>query len=262
MRNIVAVAVVSFGVLLWVGTRADPGDRGERRAVAVGAKAGALPAGAGTDRNLIVAELFTSQGCSSCPPADEFLVELGKRDDVLPLAFHVDYWNYIGWSDPFSSSAWSDRQNDYRRARGFRTYTPQLVVNGRYDAVGSRPGAVDQALARARKEAKPVPLKLSAQRKGARVVVDVATGADNADVLVVVFESGLRTTVSRGENRGRKLNNHFIVRKLERAFSTAKTNKGRVSIDLAPEWKGTLGVAAIVADPKTKAIRGARAVAL
>ena len=89
----------------------------------------------------VVLELFTSQGCSSCPPADELLTELGKHDDVIALAFHVDYWNHLGWRDPFSSRSWSRRQERYAAAlfRG-RVYTPQIVVDGRGHLALRRPG--------------------------------------------------------------------------------------------------------------------------
>jgi hypothetical protein len=87
----------------------------------------------------IIIELFTSQGCSSCPPADRLLKRLAGDPRVIPLSFHVDYWNYIGWTDPFSSKRWSERQQGYARAfRSNRIYTPQLVVSGRTGASGSR----------------------------------------------------------------------------------------------------------------------------
>lgn len=106
----------------------------------------------------IIVELFTSQGCSSCPPADRFLTELAAREEfeIIPLSFHVDYWNYIGWTDPFSSPAWSDRQRHYARSfGGNRVYTPQMVVNGRWEGVGSNRREIARLLERGSSRARP-----------------------------------------------------------------------------------------------------------
>ena len=87
----------------------------------------------------VVVELFTSQGCSRCPPADAYLAELARRPDIVALSFHVDYWNYVGWRDPFSSTRWSKRQRDYGASLNRRfVYTPQIVVDGRDESIGSR----------------------------------------------------------------------------------------------------------------------------
>ena len=102
------------------------------------------------DARPTVVELFTSQGCHSCPPADAYLGVLSGRDDIIALAHHVDYWNYIGWKDPFSSPQATERQHSYARAMRKRSvYTPQMVIDGRYDAVGSRRSQVDRAIDRA-----------------------------------------------------------------------------------------------------------------
>src|SRR5262249_1393689 len=96
----------------------------------------------------VVVELFTSQGCNSCPPADALLGKLARRKDVLPLAFHVDYWDYIGWKDPFASKEGTERQYNYGRALGLNmVYTPQMVIDGSQDAVGSDEGAVMRGIA-------------------------------------------------------------------------------------------------------------------
>ena len=118
-------------------------------AAALAAGGMVLPAAAQSSR--IAVELFTSQGCSSCPPADAFLGDLARRDDVLPLSYHVDYWNYLGWSDPFSSAEATERQRSYRRVLGKRyVYTPQMVINGNAEAVGSGRGKVLRLIERAR----------------------------------------------------------------------------------------------------------------
>src|SRR5262245_56361084 len=102
------------------------------------------------DKAPVVVELFTSEGCSSCPPADAFLGELAQRPDVVPLAFHVDYWDYIGWKDPYANPAFTQRQHDYKAALGLHmVYTPQMIVDGRTDVVGSERGSVEAAIGKA-----------------------------------------------------------------------------------------------------------------
>src|SRR5690242_20233995 len=103
----------------------------------------------------VVVELFTSQGCNSCPPADAYLGELAKRPDVLALSLHVDYWDYIGWKDPFAHHAFTLRQREYSRALSQRyVYTPQMVINGDLQGVGSERRTIEALIARAEKEQK------------------------------------------------------------------------------------------------------------
>src|SRR5579871_1709168 len=111
----------------------------------------------------VVLELFTSEGCNSCPPADELLGELAKEHDLLPLAFHIDYWNYLGWQDPFSAKYATARQYAYGQALGVNAYTPQLVVDGARDAIGSDEAAVRSAIEAERTRPK---LKLTVLRDG------------------------------------------------------------------------------------------------
>ncbi|MBZ0234496.1 MAG: DUF1223 domain-containing protein, partial [Deltaproteobacteria bacterium] len=179
-------------------------------AVAAVACSGAAPRAPGADsddatvapsRGAIVVELFTSQGCSSCPPADRLLTALvaGERTrPVIALAFHVDYWNDLGWRDPFSSPLATARQEAYARTLDRGLYTPQLVVNGRAHAVGSRRADVERALA----AAVPVPaMAASVDLVGDSVVVRAdAPGGTHA--LLAVFEDDLATDVPAGENRG------------------------------------------------------------
>jgi hypothetical protein len=250
-----------------------------------GAPAGAAPAetagssGAATaGGGPVVLELFTSQGCSSCPAADRLLTRLGEDPElltrVLPLAYHVDYWNHIGWTDPFSSKRWSERQRRYARALGSnRLYTPQLVVDGRSDAVGSKEEEVYR-LVRAALERPPaaaVHLQLSAggdpdalrAEVRARLERPPSPGAPGGlEVLVVLYQKDLTTPVPRGENSGRTLENDYVVRRLERAGKLAgKAGAGletAVTFALEPDWRRPdLGVVAFVQDPKTLAIHGA-----
>jgi hypothetical protein len=165
------------------------------------------------DRPLVV-ELFTSQGCNSCPPADRLLTQLAKsRQDVLPLAFHVTYWNYLGWRDPFSLDASTQRQKDYARKLGTTVYTPQAVVDGSTDLVGSDKSDMQDALRKAAIKADPV-VSVTARREGATVVVTIGAGTGAAHVLLVGYDREHQTAVGRGENAGETLTESNIVRSI------------------------------------------------
>lgn len=165
----------------------------------------------------IVLELFTSQGCSSCPPADELLGELAKAPDVIALAYHVDYWNYIGWEDPFSSKEMSDRQRRYGHAMKLRTiYTPQLVIDGEADLVGSRRSIVLPELDRRRAQRGGPGFTVTLNRDGAdfELLLDAEQGVDyaGAELFLVGSDDRHVTEVPRGENRGRTLEDFAVVR--------------------------------------------------
>jgi len=176
----------------------------------------------------VVVELFTSQGCSSCPPAEELLGRLARdaslRGKVIPLAFHVDYWDHLGWRDPFSSAQWTQRQLDYVRAMGLSgAYTPQAVVSGSREFVGSNErqlfGAIEEASKR--KAAASVSIAGDVARVDApRELELIALSVENAQT----------TRVARGENGGRTLTNYAIVRKLTRVG----TVRGRSERPLPP----------------------------
>jgi len=160
----------------------------------------------------VVVELFTSESCSSCPPADAILVDLARHDpSVLPLGFHVDYWNYLNWHDPYSSHAATTRQRAYAAALGSEVYTPQLVVDGRHQAVGSDRSAVLAAIQTARAavtEGPPVTLAAS----GDHVTIHVGPGFGMGQVLLVGFDAAHTTAIGGGENTGRTLDEANIVR--------------------------------------------------
>ncbi len=171
---------------------------------------------AAADR-LSVIELFTSQGCSSCPPADKLLGELADRKDVLALSLPVDYWDYIGWKDTLAEPAFSARQRAYAHARGDRAvYTPQAVVNGLVHRVGSDRSAIDQAI-RQTDAARPS-VEIEAAMKGDRIVARVGAGEPHgaASVLLVVFDPTKTVAIKRGENAGRTITYHNVVRKIVR----------------------------------------------
>jgi hypothetical protein len=149
----------------------------------------------------VVVELFTSQGCSSCPPADALLGELARRSDVLALGFHISYWDGLGWKDPFSSQSSTDRQRAYARLLGRgQVYTPQMVVDGRREMVGSDRNAVLAALRDARPQA-VAPVAFAADRRS----VTVGAGQGNGTVLLVRFAQQRITRIGAGENARRTL---------------------------------------------------------
>jgi hypothetical protein len=160
----------------------------------------------------VVVELFTSQGCSSCPPADAFLTDLARqRRDVLPLAFHVTYWDYLGWKDPYSLDAATARQAEYARHLGEDgVYTPQMVVDGTAGFVGSNRAQGLSAIAAAGH--KPVPVSVA--RDGQTLLIKVGAGAGQAKMLLVGFDHAHETPIGRGENSGRTLLESNIVRSL------------------------------------------------
>jgi len=242
-----------------------------------GAGAPAPSAPPAADRVAVV-ELFTSQGCSSCPPADRLLSKIAHDTHypgkVIPLSFHVDYWNSIGWTDPFSSSRWSQRQSAYA-GRVFHTnriYTPQVVVNGHTECVGNSDrdvaGRIADALAT--EPAAQISLAVAPPTPDGHLKVNVgaklakAVAAGDVDLWVAVYESGLSTDVKAGENASRVLRNDHVVRRMEKAFSlpgTAGAEKsGEIVLGIDKRWKvEDLGVAAFLQDPTTMAIHGAAA---
>ncbi len=179
---------------------------------ALAATAGSASAG---EKLPVVVELFTSQGCNSCPPADEFLGELAKRDDVIALALHVNYWDYMGWKDTFASEATTARQRTYAMFLGERTvYTPQMVIGGMTHEVGSRRGDVTRAIDRLHQRTGPY-LEIRVRRlEGGKISVHIPAGElKHRDVVVwlVRYRSASEVEIKRGENRGRTLLYHNVV---------------------------------------------------
>ena len=224
------------------------------------------------DSGPVVIELFTSQGCSSCPPADRLLTKLSRDPKlagrVIPLSFHVDYWNYIGWSDPFSSKRWSQRQEGYARAfRSNRLYTPQLVVAGRSHLNGSDEPGVRKRIAEALAAEPAGRVSLTAEPSAEGIKVKAGAkmaraAAGPLDLWVAIYETGLSTDVGAGENASKKLHNDYVVRRLEKALTVAGTagsaESGELVLGLDKRWnRKNLGVAAFLQDPRTLAIHGA-----
>ena len=194
-----------------------------------------------TTEGPLVLELFTSQGCSSCPPADQLLGKLarsGMGDHPLaPLSFHVDYWNDLGWADPFSSAAWTARQQQYARVLNDRVYTPELVVGGQVGMVGSNSMAVTRAI---QTVVRPTLLPATASWTADALSV-TATAPDDADVWIAVWEESTSTHVPRGENAGETLGSDRVVRRFERVATAGK--KAQLAVKLDRAWHGTGAVA-------------------
>jgi len=169
----------------------------------------------------VVVELFTSQGCSSCPPADAYLGDLAKRPEVLALSFHVDYWNYIGWTDPFAARFATERQRAYADSLDLRyAYTPQMVVNGAAEGAGSDRAKIERLISSAAaRHAERPSITLARNGDGQITVhVDAAQSVEPGDsaVWLVSFDRRHSTEVVRGENGGRTLIDYNAVRSLER----------------------------------------------
>jgi hypothetical protein len=207
----------------------------------------------------VVVELYTSQGCNSCPPADALLGELARQPGIVALGFHVDYWNYLGWHDPFSNKKFTYRQKEY--AMSFRqtgVYTPQIVIQGKRGEVGSDRKTVLQAIAEARK-AKSGATVLIEKLGGTRLkaTVSAAAQAKGADIYVALFDRRQSTKILRGENEGKTLSNFHVVREW-RKLGQYGGEKAEFAITAAGE-KGEKrsGAAVIVQQGKAGPIIGA-----
>ena len=196
----------------------------------------------------VLVELFTSEGCSSCPPADALLTKLLREQpiadvEIIPLSLHVDYWDHQGWKDPFASKAFTSRQEAYSKIFGAdRLYTPQMVVDGRDELNGSDEAGVRRVVQAA--AARPhLPLRVDARARGSsvRLSIDLPAApadAEPIDVLVALTEDDLSSVVRRGENGGRTLSHVAVVRKLEALGSLERETfvaDGQMSLDRT--WK-------------------------
>jgi hypothetical protein len=204
----------------------------------------------------VVIELFTSQGCSSCPPADALLAKLGRDGEshgraVVPLAFHVDYWNDLGWADPYAAPAWTARQQDYARALDDRqVYTPELVVAGGAGMVGSQTGRVTDAIAAAPLQ---TDVAATATWSAGSLAVDATAPAD-AELWIAVWENAAPTHVPSGENAGATLVAERVVRRLERV--AAPGQRGQAMVALGGGWAPAGAV--VFAQRADRHITGAR----
>jgi len=179
--------------------------------VAVVALAPAVQAG----ETRAIIELFTSQGCSSCPPADRLLGELSNDRSLVALSLSVDYWDYLGWKDTLALPGHTSRQRGYAKSRGDRrVYTPQAVINGVTHVTGSDRAAIDQAIARSRSQegTMAVPVRLSAADGRITVALPDAPSAPHGEVWLCGVKKAIAVEITRGENRGKTVTNHNAVR--------------------------------------------------
>jgi hypothetical protein len=204
-----------------------------------------LHAGAAEAAAPVVVELFTSQGCSSCPPADALLGELAQRPDVIALAFHIDYWDYIGWKDPFANADFTQRQRGYAGALGLRTvYTPQMVIDGRADVVGSHRSRVEE-LVRQSSSVPKLALKLERAGGKTRLILPEAHLKRPAAVWLAIYDREERTAVRRGENAGRTLSDYNIVCDL-REVATWDGRAEALDLDLSDATADGMGGAVLI----------------
>jgi hypothetical protein len=206
-----------------------------------------------------VVELFTSQGCSSCPPADRLLYDLAERDDIVAIAWHVSYWDYIGWTDPFATDWSTDRQRAYRGKLGRKyVYTPQMVIDGRHDVVGSRRREVTHIIDTSR-EVAPERFRVElAHDAAARELVITFTEQrldDALEIWLIGYSGVHETKVSRGENRGATLRNTHVGRTMDRLGSWDGSG-GSLRVPM-PAHDDVAGCAVILQEPGQGAIRGA-----
>lgn len=209
-----------------------------------------------------ILELFTSEGCSSCPPADELIgkvVKEYKDQPVYILSYHVDYWNRLGWKDRFSSAENSQRQQHYSHMLNSQVYTPQLVVNGKTEFVASNSNAVENAIQKAFFNSKNTSIDLSAKISQNQINIEYnASSADPKKVLLIsLIEKQSSTQVGKGENEGRHLQHWQIVHK-QNIISLNKQQKGTATFSLpehfSPEnWE----IIAFIQNTKTGEISGA-----
>ena len=211
-----------------------------------------------------VVELFTSQGCSSCPPADQVLSSISeeaqkKGQAIYTLSFHVDYWNYLGWKDPYSDSRFSQRQRAYAQSLSTGVYTPQMVVNGEIAFVGSRKAEAQKNIQKALSQSPRVDVQVtSVSKNGEYVELTYELGSQKLswELQVALVEAQVSDAVKRGENRGRTLSHSHVVQ--EFISQPIESLQGQVRIplhNLSDESEGSLII--YVQDTQTLEILGA-----
>ena len=201
-----------------------------------------------------VVELFTSQGCSSCPPADRLLGEISRSGDTLALGWHVDYWDYLGWKDTFDNPAFTARQRAYSRSFGDRqVYTPQAVINGRIHVVGSRRGAVLDSVDKFDGTANglSVPIEAEAANGVLKIRIPVTPQAAGATLYMVYYTEQAAVDVKRGENSGKRITYNNIVRNME-MIGMVKDRELQTEFDLADMKRRGYTSCALILQKTTK----------
>lgn len=203
-------------------------------------------------------ELYTSEGCSSCPPADEWISKI-KHDkvDVTPLAFHVDYWDYIGWTDLFAKPEYAQRQRQNAALGGSRfVYTPQFILNGK-DYRQWRAYSLDEQTDRVKRQPAKASLTLNLDqaqknwRLEAHATLNEQLDAENMHVYVALYQNGLQSVVNAGENRGRTLKHDYVVRKLYGGYTLNDKSMFSKAFALSSKWNGRDAGAVVFMQDKT-----------
>ncbi len=204
-----------------------------------------------------VVELYTSEGCSSCPPADEYLsgleAKLGADAQVIPLAFHVDYWNYLGWEDPFSKAQFTKRQRRLGVLNEQRTiYTPEFIVDGkesRNHAIAQNVVAANTSKAKAGIDLELTQTDVSVQ---AKVTVDNIAKSSGSVLYVVLYENNISRRIENGENRGKTLHHDYVVRDLQGPKKVRNGDTLSFSLPIDPEWEtDNMGMVVMVKSSRT-----------
>ena len=233
----------------------------------------------GGGREPVLVELFTSEGCSTCPPADALLTELDNRQpfasaDVIAIEEHVDYWDQQGWRDPFSSSEWTFRQKDYAASlHNGSAYTPEMVVDGTTGFVGSRGAAAQAAIEKAASVAKArVEIsEVSPPEKSVALKIEVGklpngNPKDSAQVLLAITETGLHSAVKDGENAGRELRHSAVLRELKVLGTVGKNGENfsaQPTVKLESRWNAAnLRAVVFVQEKKSRQVLGAAEIRL
>lgn len=186
-----------------------------RLAMALGLAGFAAPRLALAKSQPVLVELFTSQGCSSCPPADSVLGQIRNDEDVYAVSLNVDYWDYLGWRDTLAKPEYSKRQFDYGKARGdMQVYTPQVVINGRYHAVGNRRSTVDEVIGKGRASGLSVPVELSMTNSEIKASLPRQSFDGEATLWLMAIEPEFSQKIERGENTGTTVTYYNVVRNM------------------------------------------------
>lgn len=264
----IASAGIALGVLSAMGLGACFVIRGQ------GTQAAAV-------REPVVVELFTSEGCSSCPPADTLLAELDAKQplgsaEIIGIEEHVDYWDELGWKDPYSSFTWTARQNDYAGTlHNGSAYTPQMVVDGTAGFVGSRGGTARQEIEKAatnRKARVEISQVSPVENKAVTLKVSIekslsVSPKDTAEVIVAITESGLRSSVKGGENNGKELQHSPVLREFRVIGAAGKSGEegftAQPAVKLDAKWNvANLRAVVFIQEKKSRRILGAAAIRL
>jgi hypothetical protein len=191
------------------------------------------------NKNVAVLELFTSQGCSSCPPADRLMGTYTSKENVIVISFHVDYWNRMGWKDPYSSKEYTKRQYDYASALHSDVYTPQLVVNGESEMIGSDANKISAAINKASAEQSDATLSIKtvkAENGKANINFDISGNAGNSILNIALVEKKTSTDVKAGENGGTTLTNYNVVTNFKTINKVADgSNEATIDMPSSPD---------------------------